>query len=73
MSLAKLAIKQPIFITMVLLAVALVGVLSYRSMGVELYPSMSAPMVAVTVSYSEASPEDVPLWLPNLSKVRWHL
>jgi hydrophobic/amphiphilic exporter-1 (mainly G- bacteria), HAE1 family len=59
MPLAKLAIKQPIFITMVLLAVALIGVLSYMSMGAELYPSMSAPMVGVTVSYPGASPEDV--------------
>jgi hydrophobic/amphiphilic exporter-1 (mainly G- bacteria), HAE1 family len=59
MNIAKLAIKQPIFITMVLLAVALVGVLSYMSMGVELYPSMSAPMVAVTTSFPGASPEDV--------------
>jgi hydrophobic/amphiphilic exporter-1 (mainly G- bacteria), HAE1 family len=59
MSLAKLAIKQPIFITMVLLAVSLVGVLAYFNMGTELYPSMSAPMVAVTTSFPGASPEDV--------------
>jgi hydrophobic/amphiphilic exporter-1 (mainly G- bacteria), HAE1 family len=59
MNIAKLAIKQPIFITMVLLAVALVGVLSYMNMGVELYPSMSAPMVAVTTSFPGASPGDV--------------
>lgn len=37
----------------------LVGVLSYINMGVELYPSMSAPVVAVTMSYPGASPEDV--------------
>jgi hydrophobic/amphiphilic exporter-1 (mainly G- bacteria), HAE1 family len=59
MPLAKLAIKQPVFITMVLLAVTLVGVLSYFSMGVELYPDMSNPMVMVGVSFPGASPKDV--------------
>ncbi len=59
MPLAKLAIKQPVFITMVLLAVTLVGVLSYFNMGVELYPDMSNPMVMVGVSFPGASPQDV--------------
>ena len=57
--LAKLAIKQPIFITMVLLAIALVGVLSYLNMGVELYPDISNPSVSVSVSFPGASPTDV--------------
>jgi len=59
MLLSKLAIKQPIFITMVLLALTLVGVLSYLNMGVELYPNMSSPTVNVSVSFSGASPQDV--------------
>ncbi|MBN1189398.1 MAG: efflux RND transporter permease subunit [Dehalococcoidales bacterium] len=59
MPLARLAIKQPIFITMILLAITLVGVLSYLSMGVELYPNISAPVVMVSVSFPGASPQDV--------------
>ncbi len=59
MPLAKLAIKQPIFVTMVLLALTLVGVMSYMRMGVDLYPEMSMPMVSVSVSYPGASPQDV--------------
>ena len=59
MPLAKLAIKQPVFITMVLLAITLVGILSYTHMGVELYPDMSNPVVMVGVSFPGASPQDV--------------
>ncbi len=54
MPLAKLAIKQPIFITIVL-----VGVLFYLNMGVELYPDISNPSISVSVSFPGASPEDV--------------
>jgi HAE1 family hydrophobic/amphiphilic exporter-1 len=59
MPLAKLAIKQPLFITMVLLAVTLVGVLSYLHMGVDLLPDMSNPTISVSVSYPGASPQNV--------------
>lgn len=59
MPLAKLAIKQPLFITMVLLAITLVGVLSYLHMGVDLLPDMSNPTISVSVSFPGASPQDV--------------
>jgi HAE1 family hydrophobic/amphiphilic exporter-1 len=57
--LARLAIRQPVFISMVLLAIALAGVLSYMNMGVDLYPDISNPSVFVSVSFPGASPEDV--------------
>ncbi len=59
MPLAKLAIKQPVFVTMILLAITLVGVLSYFNMGVELYPDISNPTVMVGVSFPGASPQDM--------------
>jgi len=59
MLLARLAIRQPVFITMVLLAIMLVGILSYLNMGVELYPDISYPTVFVSVSFPGASPQDV--------------
>ena len=59
MPLAKLAIRQPIFISMVLLAVTLLGVLSYFRMGVDLYPDISNPVVFVSISFAGASPQDV--------------
>ncbi|MFC1940724.1 efflux RND transporter permease subunit, partial [Chloroflexota bacterium] len=59
MLLAKLAIRQPIFISMVLLAVTLVGGLAYSRMGVDLYPDISNPVVSVSISFPGASPQDV--------------
>ncbi|MFC1988982.1 efflux RND transporter permease subunit [Chloroflexota bacterium] len=59
MLLAKLAIRQPIFISMVLLAVTLLGALSYSRMGVDLYPDISNPVVSVSISFPGASPQDV--------------
>ncbi len=59
MLLAKLAIRQPIFITMVLLAVTLLGVLCYFRMGVDLFPDMSNPVVSVSIGFPGASPSDV--------------
>ena len=59
MPLAKLAIKQPVFVTMVLLAITLVVLLSYSKMGVELYPDISNPVVMVCVSFPGASPQYV--------------
>jgi len=44
---------------MVLLAITLVGILSYLNMGVELYPDISNPSVFVSVSFPGASPRDV--------------
>src|SRR3990172_317151 len=59
MSLAKLAIRQPIFISMVLLALTLVGFLAYLNMGVDLYPDISNPVVSVSIPFPGASPRDV--------------
>ncbi len=59
MRLAKLAIRQPIFISMVLLALTLVGVIAYTRMGVELYPDMSNPTISVSIPFAGASPQDV--------------
>ncbi|MBF8265814.1 MAG: multidrug transporter AcrB [Dehalococcoidia bacterium] len=50
MNLAKLSIKQPIFISMVLLALTLVGILAYQRMGVDLFPDISNPVVSVTLA-----------------------
>ncbi len=52
MPLAKLAIRQPIFISMVLLAVTLLEGLAYSRMGVDLYPDISNPIVSVSISAS---------------------
>ncbi|HVP89836.1 MAG TPA: efflux RND transporter permease subunit [Terriglobales bacterium] len=59
MSITELAIKRPILIIVVFLALILVGVFAYFQLNYELLPSMSAPYVIVTTVYAGASPQVV--------------
>ncbi len=53
------SIKHPVFITMVMLLVVVLGLLSYTTLPVNLYPDFSIPIIAVSVRYPGASPESV--------------
>ena len=58
-ALAQLCIRRPVFATMLILALVVVGVFSYFSLGVDLFPKVDIPSVAVTVQDPGASPEEV--------------
>lgn len=53
------AIRQPVFITMMMVLVIVVGLLAYRTLPVNLLPDFNIPIVAVSVSYPGAGPESV--------------
>jgi len=53
------AIKQPVFITMLMLLIIVMGLLSYATLPVNLFPDFSTPVIAVTLSYPGAGPESV--------------
>lgn len=59
MKIADISIKQPIFITMVIVALVVVGVLSYSRLGVDLMPDISLPIVAVTIANPGVGPEEM--------------
>ncbi|MDP2726845.1 MAG: efflux RND transporter permease subunit, partial [Dehalococcoidia bacterium] len=59
MKLLQVPIKQPVFITMIMLAVLVMGGISFTRMGVDLLPNLSMPIVAVSTVYLGASPEEV--------------
>lgn len=56
---ADTSIKQPVFVTMLMLLVVVMGLLAYFTMPVDLYPEIDIPMVVVSVPYPGASPESV--------------
>ena len=58
-SLAQLCIKRPVFATMLILSLVVVGVYSYFSLGVDLFPKVDIPTVAVIIADPGASPEEV--------------
>ena len=57
--LAQLCIRRPVFATMLILSLVVVGVFSYFSLGVDLFPKIDIPTVQVLVADPGASPEEV--------------
>ncbi|NNJ11815.1 efflux RND transporter permease subunit [Chloroflexales bacterium ZM16-3] len=59
LAISDVAINQPVFITMIMLAVITFGILAFNTTPVNLLPDIDVPVVAVTISYSGAGPESV--------------
>jgi len=57
MWLADTSINRPVFATMFILALVVLGIVSYPSIGVDLYPKVDLPIVNVTTRLTGASPE----------------
>ncbi|VBB09643.1 acriflavin resistance protein [Lucifera butyrica] len=59
MKLTEISLKRPVFATVMILALVTLGLFSYLSLNVDEYPDVEIPVVAVTVNYPGASPEQV--------------
>ncbi|WP_373325555.1 efflux RND transporter permease subunit [Sporomusa paucivorans] len=59
MKLTEISIKRPVFATVIILALVVIGMVSYMSLDVDQYPSVEIPVVAVQVLYPGAAPEQV--------------
>ncbi|MCX8069011.1 MAG: efflux RND transporter permease subunit [Thermodesulfovibrionales bacterium] len=57
MWLADTSIKRPVFATMVISALVLLGVVSYPSIGVDLFPKIEFPIINITTTLKGARPE----------------
>jgi HAE1 family hydrophobic/amphiphilic exporter-1 len=57
--LTEVSIKQPVFATMMMVALAVLGLVSYRQLNVDQFPDVEFPIVTVTTVYEGASPEAV--------------
>jgi HAE1 family hydrophobic/amphiphilic exporter-1 len=57
--LAEVCIRQPIFSTMLILALVVIGAASYLRLGVDRLPSVDLPTVRVFTSLPGSSPEEV--------------
>src|SRR5258708_6284220 len=58
-ALAQLCIKRPVFATMLILSLVVVGIFSYFSLGVDLFPKIDIPTVQVAIADPGASPEEI--------------
>ena len=59
MFLTRISIAQPVFATMVMVAVMVFGIFSFQRLPIENIPDVDFPVVAVVVSYPGAAPEAV--------------
>ena len=57
--LAQICIRRPVFATMLILALVVLGVSAYMKLGVDLYPKVDIPVVTITTTLRGASPEEV--------------
>ena len=57
--LAEVCVKRPVFATMLILSLVVVGLFSFISLGVDLFPKIDFPTVTVTVLNPGASPEEI--------------
>ncbi len=59
MFLTRISVAQPVFATMMMLALAVLGLTSYRQLNVDQFPDIDFPIVTVTTVYAGATPEAV--------------
>ena len=59
MFLSNLSIKYPVFATMMMVALAVLGIVSYSQLQVDMFPKVEIPVVTVTTIYPGAGPESV--------------
>src|SRR6478735_8988863 len=57
MFLSDISIKRPVFATMMMVALVVLGVVSYKRLAIDEYPDITYPVVVAQTSYPGASPE----------------
>src|SRR4051812_19188745 len=58
-TLADICIRRPVFASMLILAMVVVGAAAYSKLGVDRLPSVDLPTVSVRTTLPGASPEEV--------------
>jgi HAE1 family hydrophobic/amphiphilic exporter-1 len=59
MKLADISIQRPVFATMMIMALIVLGLFSYNKLNVDLYPNVDIPFVIVTTVLPGAGPEQM--------------
>lgn len=59
MLISRIAITRPVLTTMVLMALIVFGVISYKRLGVDMFPRIDLPVITITVALPGADPETI--------------
>src|SRR2546423_2019782 len=57
--LAEICVRRPVFATMLILSLTVVGIFSFKSLGVDLFPKIDLPTITVTVVNQGSSPQEI--------------
>jgi HAE1 family hydrophobic/amphiphilic exporter-1 len=57
--LAEICVKRPVFATMLVMSLVVVGAFSFLSLGVDLFPKIDFPTITITVLNPGASPQEI--------------
>jgi HAE1 family hydrophobic/amphiphilic exporter-1 len=57
MFLSDVSIKRPVFATMLMVLLVVLGLVSYKRLAIDEYPDVTYPVISVSTSYAGASPE----------------
>ena len=59
MKLSELGVKRPVTALVVFLFILMVGGISLRRIGIDLFPEITLPSLSIITSYPGADPEDI--------------
>src|SRR5688572_8432723 len=57
--LAEICIRRPVFATVIVLSLVVVGLFAYLQLGVDRFPQIDFPFVAITTRLTGAAPEEI--------------
>jgi len=66
MSLASFSVKKPVTVTMIYLAVIILGVISWFRLPQEFFPPITYPQLSVVTNYPNAAPEEIETLITKL-------
>src|SRR5947209_8132705 len=59
MSLSEICVRRPVFATMLIMSLVVLGIFSFRDLGVDLFPKADPATVSVALSLPGASPDEM--------------
>jgi len=59
MKISEICVRRPVFATMLVGLLVVVGLASWKGLGVDLFPNIDIPIVTVTTTLAGASPEEI--------------
>src|SRR5213079_824770 len=57
--LASVSVRRPVFATVLILVLVVVGAVGYKSLGVDKFPKIDFPLITIVTPYPGASPTAV--------------